>query len=605
MSADPIIYCLEHLTDYRQFERLCSDMMAGVGYTNLDPFGGTGDRGRDALHKSGANNALTIFAYSVRTDWRNKLQQDCKRIHDEGHGPSRMVFVCTSSLSASEKDFSIAQVATIYGWDLEIYDLERIRVLLAGSQRHLVAQHPAIFCPPWFPQRGGLSISDSADTLIIDHIVQDHALATWLARRLALEGFRCWCHGTAPLAGENADESVRTLIQRRAIQYLPILSPHSLSDRELMDRCAAAGAHDDLVLPCWAAPLEDVLDSPWLKRLQPARFDSSWSRGLRDAQDRLKAKGISPSLEGDRGRSIALRAYVPEPVTSSAPERVFANVFSASVPTSLKACGLTRSLELAEMARLRERWAFCIASPKLLLSFEPPPADLPLVASDHVAAYAWEAYPYRHGKRSIDVVKELVRRSLDVACVKAGLRWCPNREVFYFPQIDGKQTNLSFRHVDGRNTHVAANGERQYGWGERASKFHYQLAPRFRASRDEEGSWWVTTRLYVRVTDTSGTPFELKDITRRRKSVTKSWWNKEWIARLLGVMQALRTSDSDIQIGEGQHAVTVSAVPLEWSCPVSIDVIALDRIGDVQEEMAAIRSADDSDDSDKEYEANG
>ena len=37
MSADPIIYCLEQLTDYRQFERLCSDIMAGSGYENIEP----------------------------------------------------------------------------------------------------------------------------------------------------------------------------------------------------------------------------------------------------------------------------------------------------------------------------------------------------------------------------------------------------------------------------------------------------------------------------------------------------------------------------------------------------------------------------------------
>ena len=52
MSADPIIYCLEQLTDYRQFERLCSDIMAGSGYANIEPLGGSNDRGRDALHVS-------------------------------------------------------------------------------------------------------------------------------------------------------------------------------------------------------------------------------------------------------------------------------------------------------------------------------------------------------------------------------------------------------------------------------------------------------------------------------------------------------------------------------------------------------------------------
>lgn len=246
-----------------------------------------------------------------------------------------------------------------------------------------------------------------------------------------------------------------------------------------------------------------------------------------------------------------------------------------------------------EQDALRKRWAFVIAGPQKLLAFEEPPGDLSMTRGQRLTEYAWESYEEREGKKSINVVKELIRRSLEVACSKAGLRWCDNRRVFYFLQIGSKQTTLALKHVDGRNTHVAANGERQYGWGERASKFHYQLGPMFRAGRDESGVWWVTTRVYVRVTDTTGKPFQLKDITRRRKAVTKNWWNREWLARLLGIMQALQTDGPDICIGRGRRAVKVSAVPLEWHCPVSIDVVALERIGDIQEEMSAMRYFDE------------
>ncbi len=73
MAADPIIYCLENITDYAQFERLCSDVMSKQGYPNIEPIGGHKDRGRDALDCSSDTNLHTIFAYSVREDWRKKL----------------------------------------------------------------------------------------------------------------------------------------------------------------------------------------------------------------------------------------------------------------------------------------------------------------------------------------------------------------------------------------------------------------------------------------------------------------------------------------------------------------------------------------------------
>ncbi len=106
------------------------------------------------------------------------------------------------------------------------------------------------------------------------------------------------------------------------------------------------------------------------------------------------------------------------------------------------------------------------------------------------------------------------------------------------------------------------------------------------------------TRVYIRVTDLNGKPYEGKEIIRKRKKVTKSWWNKEWLARTLGVMQAISTTEDKtlINIGsEQKRTVSVSTRPLDWDCPVSIDVEAVDRIGDFQEEMASSRYFDESD----------
>ena len=52
MSADPIIYCPERLTGYAHFERLATDLMAGTEFAGIEPLGGTGDGGRDALQRA-------------------------------------------------------------------------------------------------------------------------------------------------------------------------------------------------------------------------------------------------------------------------------------------------------------------------------------------------------------------------------------------------------------------------------------------------------------------------------------------------------------------------------------------------------------------------
>ena len=597
MSADPVIYCLEQLTDYAQFERLSSDLMSGVGYVGIEPIGGSGDRGRDALFLDrSAPDQSTVFAYSVRVDWKTKLERDCKRIRDEEHNPQTVVFVCTSTLTSGQKDGAKAHVLSYYGWHLEIYDLERIRVLLATELRHLLAQHPSIFCPPWFPVRGGLSIAQSHDTIVVDHVPADHALATWLSRKLSLSGYRTWCYGTAPLAGEDADASVRTLIQQRATQYLPIMSLAALADANLLGRCAAACERNDFVTPCWSSPVDITSLSSPLQRAVPARFDSAWSTGLKQVIDSMKSRGVTAALDTTQGRAIALRAYVPDSVIQPSPEQVVANVFPVSIPKSIIICNLAKEMSNEEIETLRRSWAFVIASSTTFLSFDEPPVSVQLVDRKPLPEYAWDSFNWRLGKHSLDVVKELVKRSLMVACFRAGMLWCEDRSLPYFPHTKGPRTIATFVHLDGRTTRVAVNGERQYGWGINATRFRYQLCPLFRVGCDEATRWSVTMHIYVRVTELDGTPFQKKEIIRKRKTVTKGWWNKEWLARTLGVVQAIADRNRNIEIGVGRRRVSVSASPLEWQCPVSIDVEAMDRIGDFQEEMAAMRYAEDEED---------
>lgn len=601
MSADAIIYCLERVSDYRDFERLCSAFLASAGYPCIDPLGGTGDEGRDAIIRSDEAGRKIGCAYTVRSDWRAKLASDCKRVHEMGHDPDVFVFVCTESLSASEKDFAHGFVAEKFGWTLDLFDLERLRVQLVGPQRHLIAQHPSIFTPPFFPQRGGQSIAESRDTLLIDHVPSDNAVATWLARRLSLAGFRTWCHGTAPLAGENIDETVHKLLEVRACLYLPVISSSSLSDSVFLERCTIAAAKDGFVLPCSMVAAEDARLPSRMARLAPANFMGSWNDGLGQVSARLGVLGIKPSLDAERGRQIALRDYLPTHVTVAKPEPVFANVFPLQLPKTMLIFDLRQSLTNIEIVELRKRWAFAELSAYRLVAFTPPPPHaISTTKVERIPEFLWEEIPERDGKRTTDIAKELAWRSLEVVCAQKGLQFCNNRNVFYFPKLKSGDWNQAITHVDGRSTTVQLTGERTKSWGERASPFLYQLAPRFRPQYDVDGTWNVVVNVYIRVTTPDGAMFEGKEIGRRRKIVSRSWWNQQWLARMLGVVQALQTSEGRIEIGDGARAVVMQTKPLRWECPVGLDVMALSGISDIGQEIAQYRTSDDDDDEGEE-----
>ncbi|KAI5912180.1 hypothetical protein [Thauera sp. 2A1] len=599
MSADRIIYCLERLSDYRDFERLSSALLAGAGYPGIDPLGGTGDGGRDAIVRSDASNRTIGFAYTVREDWRVKFKGDCDRLTEKKYKLDALVFVCTEALSASEKDWAHALVAEKYGWKLDLFDLERLRVQLAGPQRHLLAEHPSVFTPPFFPQRGGQSVVESPDLLVLDHVDADHALSTWLARRLALAGYSTWCRGTAPLAGENTDQTIRILLDSRAAQYLPVLSNASLADSIFLERCVIAGAKNDLVLPCTVGlPLGSRLPSK-LRSLTSAEFGASWMKGLESIFGRLRALGLAPKLDAARGRSIALGDYLPTRMTVAKPEPVYSNVFSLQLPDLMKTFDLRHTPKEEEIEAWRQTWPCARIGESAFASFYEPPASVKVA---NRGQFLWREMSERNGRRTRDIAKEVTRRSLEVVCIQKGLKFCTDRRVFYYPKREAGEWVQPIRHVDGRNTTVQLTGERTKGFGDRASLFYYQLAPRFSPQCDEEGNWTVLVRPYIRVTTAEGMLFEGKEIGRRRKIVSKQWWNNKWLPRLLGLVQGIETSPGVIQFGEGNAAVVMKSTPLSWNCPVGLDVAAISGVYDMGEELAEYRTRDD-DESDDETTA--
>ena len=592
VSADPIVYCLERLTDYAQFERLATDLMAGTDYPDIEPLGGTGDRGRDALHVDRSEGTVTVFAYSVRADWETKLQADCRRIVDGDYGTKRVVFVSTQTMPAGKRDRIQAEIRDAYEWETEFYDIERIRALLVGPLSSLVGRHPSIFAPPWFERRGGeLVVQEQRDLIVIDHVTGDHAFAGWLFSRLSAAGYSVWCRGLAPLAGENAHAAITTIIQQRAARYLPVLSSASTGNADLRSRVTIAGTSDGRTVPCWLDDLTACAFDTQLRNLVPARFDLGWASGLEEVTRQFRQGTIARPLEGKAGRQIALGAYQAEPLLRQRSERVYANVFPVQAPMAV----LVHELDSGEGEldpTLERRWAH-VRRGDVVFSFASPPSDAPLTRT---LTYAWASYSNRFGVKSVDLVKMLVKRSLFVACYEAGFDWCDERFTFFLNEE--RRRPRAYQDVDGRRTHVSFTGERSFGSGEWKSRFRYQLGPVFRVAVDEDNAVSVKVAFYVRVTDWDGKLLDVKMIPSRRKRVTKSWWNRQWLQRTLGVMQLLAGAvdlEGHIAVGDGREAVKVSVRPLSWDCPVSIDVEALDRVGDFQEELAAAHGQEEQD----------
>jgi hypothetical protein len=99
-------YDLKHLTDYQGFESLCNDVMSRQGYRAIQPLGGHHDKGRDAIHFDNTSRQSTVFSYSVRGDWEDKLDEDLAKVIAHGHHCDRFTYVTTARVTPTDFDAS-------------------------------------------------------------------------------------------------------------------------------------------------------------------------------------------------------------------------------------------------------------------------------------------------------------------------------------------------------------------------------------------------------------------------------------------------------------------------------------------------------------------
>ncbi|HKZ78886.1 MAG TPA: restriction endonuclease [Pyrinomonadaceae bacterium] len=146
MASKLTKYDLDNVTDYLEFESFCHDLMSREGYKDIEPLGGNKDKGRDAIHVDKSTGTVTIFTYSVREDWEEKLYEDLEKIAVvHKHHCDRVIFLTTGRPTATENDNVKQDVKKEYGFNLEVYDLERIATLVDNQYQDLRFPHSNIF----------------------------------------------------------------------------------------------------------------------------------------------------------------------------------------------------------------------------------------------------------------------------------------------------------------------------------------------------------------------------------------------------------------------------------------------------------------------------
>jgi len=582
MPANITIYCLDEITDYFDFERLCTDLMALSGHRNIEPLGGFSDKGRDAVHVDATSGRVTIFAYSVREDWRAKLAEDAGKIQKHGHPCDRMAFLTPARITAGERDEAVRDIKVRYGWDLDLCGGERLRVLLEDQFPHVRHQHPAIFAPALLAYETARG-AGTRDHLYICCAPEDRVFADWLVRRLVAEGYLVWYEYFKSLGGEAYPEDVDDAISERAVGVISLYSRAALSDPDVtrqrhlaLNLVKERGAH--FYVPIEVEPIQRSRLDRVSAGLAFVPFFDSWAKGLGELLSRLEAAGCPRPL-GER-RAVAAETFLEQDVLLDQKEVLVTNCLSVKeVPSVVRSYITPEPISERDWDQLRLRWACRRLNPNEYLSFFDPPSgsrqQLQLSAAE---AFTWRDVDSIRGIRTGALIPELIRVSLEVKCMERGLAYCEERRLRFFPEGLVKNDRLPYVLPTGAKNYIGVRGKKKYWRPSGSSVYKYALAPTFRIAQNLNDEFVVLVRLPIHFTDPSGNPLPKSLIKSRRKDLCRDWWNDDWLKRIKAVIQFLADDDL-IVIGDvSEDQLVIDANPVVLTAPTSINEPALTEL---------------------------
>lgn len=579
MGANVTVYCLEKITDYLQFERLCHDLMAWEGYKDIEPLGGFSDKGRDAIHID--NSKSTIFAYSVREDWKVKLIEDASKVRDHGHTCDELVFIFTAEFSASARDQAVKEIKENYGWDLKLYGVERLRILLETTHPEVRKNHQQIFPPDILQLEQNYQTSDKEHVYIIYSSV-DAIFAGWLSQKIISFGYRVWCDLTNLVSNENLPDDIDKAIENQSAVVLSILSHAALEDmehtrqRSLALRIAKEQNREYLI----GIKLDDDLPIEKLdtgtKALKLVDFSSNWGDGLDNLTQRMgRLKVPQPLLNG---KSLAARAFNEDDVIIEQEESVYLNCYEVlEIPKVIQRFKSDVDIDYTTSEEIKHIWAHRRVDDKTFLSFFSPPKELEAKYSFKPAGGGSTSLTDRiDGILVKNLISELLKKAMYMKCVQMGLQYCNQTAMYYFPYNLLGGNRLTYSRPDGTNTWVGVAGERKYWTPSNEEYYRYHLSPNFYISQKLYANHVIMVRLRLRMTDTEDRPLPSNKAFSRRKHLTNDWWNKEWGDRFFAISHFL-SNDGVIVIGSKKsEQIIINANPAELISPIGVNETQID-----------------------------
>lgn len=429
---------------------------------------------------------------------------------------------------------------------------------------------------------GSVNLTNKRDTVFITHAApQDNEFALWLSSKLAMAGYRVWVDQRRLRGGEDSWDEIDRVLRHEAVKQIVVFTKYTgkagvkkelaigevmkahLGDPKFMigvrnDSAAFADAPPELIrghildaYPNWHDCLQGLFET--LEEFKVPRTTSPDAQVLRTI--------VEAREDGRRFVATVPEALLTNWFPITPPEYIRYYRFDG-IQEQMKAWRKDCRIPSTEMGRL----AGAFADPPAFLhasSFEqamPTAYEIPF--KDFVRGTNLGPYVDRHGANR-DIVN-LLRQHFDQAAAARGLlpvEFASGQIGWFFPDGLVPANKVVCETSDGRRVRRSVSGKFK------ALRWHLCLIakPRIWPS--------LVYRIHANVVlSTDGkTPIPGEKTHKRRRRLTKSWWNDVWRDRLLAAMSFLAGNKATITMEAGHVQFEVSAWPLLVDVPVSYE----------------------------------
>lgn len=435
----------------------------------------------------------------------------------------------------------------------------------------------------------------AVDHLFISYATEDGELAEWLALRLTAEGYRVWCDRLKLLGGESYPRDIDRAIKTQTFRMVALISSSSRSKanprkERTLGYNIGRQRRVDFVIPLLVDKMRpDELG--WMDSdLTYIPFYDSWAQGLSQLVKKLRSiRAPNPLPNG--ARLVSGWAAQQSSLTSNQ-ERLWTNLFEIkALPDFIYRTTTPVDFKIADPG-----WIFHEQSERILWSFETPEPKL-----DYLAV-AWDDNRRKlYGVPPVDMATMLIKEHMRRLCLQKGARETFDGEI-YLSSLIAPDGWLRFTDYRGKPSRVLAAGQRTVrATGGIQQPYHYHLSPVFRPRLKKYGSPVLELQVRLYLTDAQGSPLPPRVTNRRRKRITRSWWNHQWISRIFAIAQWAFDGRSTYNLADGRdYEINVCGLPLQVIAPLGIDERLIKLPEAVEEELEIMEDGPDDTEWDEE-----